>query len=33
MLFQRVSLYDFLCGTSPPPKPKKLFECQPEFAW
>jgi hypothetical protein len=33
MLFQRVCLYDFLCGTSPPPKPKKHFECQPEFVW
>ena len=33
MLFQRVSLYDFLCGTNPPPKPKKLLECQPEFVW
>jgi transposase len=33
MLFQRVSLFDFLCGTSPPLKPKKLLECQPEFVW
>jgi putative transposase len=33
MLFQRVSLYDFLCGTSPPPKSKKPQECQPEFVW
>jgi hypothetical protein len=33
MLFQRVCLYDVLCGTSPPPKPTKLFECQPEFVW
>jgi transposase len=33
MLFQRVSLFDFLCSTSQPLKPKKLFECQPEFAW
>ena len=33
MLFQRISLYDLLSGTSPPPKPKKLHECQPEFAW
>jgi hypothetical protein len=33
MLFQRVSLYDFLCVTSPSPKPKKMLECQPEFAW
>jgi putative transposase len=33
MLFQRVSLYDLLCGTSPPAKPKKPSECQPEFVW
>jgi putative transposase len=33
MLFQRVSLYDFICCTSPPPKPKKVLECQPEFVW
>jgi putative transposase len=33
MLFQRVSLYDFLSGTSPPPKPKVMLEGQPEFAW
>jgi len=33
MLFQRVSLYDFLCGTSPPPKTKKVLGCQPEFVW
>jgi hypothetical protein len=33
MLFQRVSLYDFLCGVRPPPKLKKPLECQPEFAW
>jgi hypothetical protein len=33
MLFQRVCLYDFLCCTRPPPKPKKLLECQPEFIW
>jgi putative transposase len=33
MLFQRVSLFDFLCGTSPPVKPKKTLECQPEFVW
>jgi putative transposase len=33
MLFQRVSLFDFLCGTSQPLKPKKLLECQPEFVW
>jgi len=30
---KRVSLYDFLCGTSPPIKTKKLLECQPEFVW
>jgi len=33
MLFQRVSLFDFLCGTSPPLKAKKLLDCQPEFVW
>jgi len=33
MLFQRVSLYDLLCGTSPPLKPKRLFDYQPEFIW
>jgi hypothetical protein len=33
MLFQRVSLFDFLCGTSPPFKSKKLLGCQPEFVW
>jgi hypothetical protein len=33
MLFQRISLYELLCGTSPPPKPKVVFECQPEFIW
>jgi putative transposase len=33
MLFQRVCLYDFLCCTRPPPKPKKPLECQPEFVW
>jgi len=31
MLFQRVSLFVFLSGESPPLKPKKLLECQPEF--
>jgi len=33
MLFQRVSLYDFLCGTSPPLKTKDFLEYQPEFVW
>ncbi len=33
MLFQRVSLYDFLSGTSPPLKNKKQHERQPEFVW
>jgi transposase len=33
MLFQRASLYDILCGTSPPVKSKKPPECQPEFVW
>ena len=32
-LFQRVSLFDFLCGISPPFKSRKLLECQPEFVW
>jgi putative transposase len=32
-LFQRVSLYDLLCGTSPPAKSKKPVACQPEFVW
>jgi len=29
MLFQRISLFDFLCGTSPPPGSNASFECQP----
>jgi hypothetical protein len=33
MLFQRVSLYDFLCGTSPPLRTKESLEFQPEFVW
>jgi len=33
MLFQRVSFYDFLCGISPPLKPKKIIVSQPEFVW
>jgi hypothetical protein len=33
MLFQRVSLYDFLCGTSPPPKSKLLIPGNLEFIW
>jgi hypothetical protein len=33
MLFQRVSLYDFICGKSPPPKIKKSLTGQPEFLW
>ena len=33
MLFQRVSLFAFLSGVSPPLKPKKFLECQPEFVW
>jgi hypothetical protein len=33
MLFQRVSLLAFLSGVSPPLKPKKFLECQPEFVW
>ena len=33
MLFQRVSLYDFLSGISPPSKPEKILKGQPEFVW
>lgn len=33
MLFQRVSLYDLLWGTSPPPKPKPVLQYNLEFAW
>jgi len=33
MLFQRVSLYDFVCGVSPPLKTKEFLEFQPEFVW
>jgi len=33
MLFQRVSLYDFLCGVSPPLRTKEFLESQPEFVW
>jgi putative transposase len=28
MLFQRVSLYNFLCGTSPPPRTRKFLDFQ-----
>ena len=33
MLFQRVSLYDFLWGASGPPKLKNPLEYQSEFSW
>ena len=33
MLFQRTSIYDFLCGTSPPPKPKPVLQYTVEFTW
>ena len=33
MLFQRISLYELLWGTSPPPKPKVLLYANLEFAW
>jgi len=33
MLFQRVFLNDFLCGTSPPLRIKDFLEFQPEFVW
>jgi len=33
MLFQRVCLYDWLCGTSPPPKQKLSMTLNPEFQW
>jgi len=33
ILFQRVSLYELLCATSPPSKPKQILSCNLEFAW
>ena len=33
ILFQRISLYDLLCGTSPPYKPKKELPINLEFVW
>ena len=33
MLFQRISLYDWLCGTSPPKKPKLTLPGNLEFVW
>ena len=33
MLFHRTSLYDFLCGTSPPPRPKPGLQGNLEFVW
>ena len=33
MLFHRVSLYDWLCGISPPMRPKLPFPANLEFVW
>jgi putative transposase len=33
ILFQRVSLYELLSGTSPPYKPKNTVPCNLEFVW
>ena len=33
ILFQRVSLYELLCATSPPFNPKQLLPCNLEFVW
>jgi transposase len=33
MLFQRISLYDLICCTGPPPKPKPVVQYNLEFAW
>ena len=33
LLFQRVSLFDLFCGTSPPYKPKQVLGYNLEFAW
>ena len=33
MLFQRTSLYELLCGRSPPLKPKLLLQGNLEFVW
>jgi putative transposase len=33
MLFQRISLYDLVCCTGPPPKPKPVVQYNFEFTW
>jgi len=33
MLFQRTSIYDFLCGSGPPPTPKLVLQYTLEFTW
>jgi hypothetical protein len=33
ILFQRISLYELLCGTSPPYKPTHAVSCNLEFVW
>jgi len=33
MLFQRISLYDLVCGKSPTPKPKQVLQYHFEFTW
>jgi len=33
MLFQRLPLYELLCATSPPYKPKQQVPCNLEFVW
>jgi len=33
VLFQRTSLFEFLCGSGPPPKPKLVVQGNLEFAW
>jgi hypothetical protein len=33
MLFQRICLYDLICGTSPPYKPKPVLQYNLEFVW
>jgi len=33
ILFQRTSLYELLCATSPPYKPKQMLSYDLEFTW
>jgi hypothetical protein len=33
MLFQRMDLFDLLCGIGPPPKPKPVLDFNLEFVW